>query len=127
MSDRKAELTDLSTRFIDAFNKQDLDGIMSFFAEDGVFEDSEGKVHQGHAAIRAQFEPLISGSLGKYHFDDDDFFMDADAGKVMTSWKLTLDIDGKPVSLKGLDLLHFVDDKLVKKNAFNKAGAPRFE
>ena len=34
MSDRRAELVELTTRFVDAFNRQDLDDVVGFFSED---------------------------------------------------------------------------------------------
>ncbi len=42
MSDRRAELADLTERFVDAFNRMDLDAVVSFFSEDAVYEDSRG-------------------------------------------------------------------------------------
>ena len=98
MGARRVELTDLSTRFVDAFNRHDLDGIMSFFGDGAIFEDPEGKSHQGHDAIRAAFAPLVNGAMGNVRFDEEDFFMDVEAGKVMTGWRVSLELEGKPAS-----------------------------
>ena len=38
-TDRRAELDDLSSRFVGAFNRQNLDDIMSYFAESAVYEE----------------------------------------------------------------------------------------
>jgi ketosteroid isomerase-like protein len=127
MADRRAELTDLTERFVDAFNQNDLDGIISFFADNGVFEDPEGVSHEGTAAVRAAFAPLVEGAMGKIQFDGEDLFMDVEAGKVMTSWRLSLEVEGKPASIRGLDLLRFEGDKLVRKQAYWKAALPQFE
>ncbi len=127
MSDRRAELTELSTRFVDAFNRHDLDGIMSFFGDGAVFEDPEGKSHEGRDAIRAAFAPLVNGTMGNVRFDEEDFFLDVEAGKVMTGWRVFLELEGKPASIRGLDLLLFEGDKLMRKQAYWKADAPHFE
>ena len=127
MTDRRAELIDLTNRFVDAFNRQSLDDVVSFFSEDAIYEDSRGGAHQGKEAIRAAFEPLVGGSRGKIRFDDEDFFAEVDTDKVLASWTLNMEIDGKPVKMRGLDILHFRGSELVKKLAYCKAQTPAFE
>jgi len=120
---RRAELDDLATRFVDAFNRQDLDAIMSFFAEDAVYEDPYGKKHAGLAAIREQFDVVVGGKLGKIRFNAEDRFIDPEAGKVMDSWLLEMRIgDGpeKERTMRGLDLLHFDGDRLVRKITYKQ-------
>ncbi len=127
MSDRRAELLDLTNRFVDAFNRQNLDDVVAFFAEDAVYEDSRGGSHQGPEAIRAAFTPLLGGTMGKIKFDDEDFFAEVESDKVMASWTLNMEVEGKPVKMRGLDLLHFRGDRLVRKMAYCKAKAPAFQ
>ncbi len=71
MSNRRDELIDLTERFTDAFNRQDLDSVLAFFSEDGIYEDSGGGRSQGTEAIRAAFAPLLGGALGEVRFDDE--------------------------------------------------------
>ncbi len=59
MTDRRQELLALTDQFVDAFNRMDLDDVVSFFSEDAVYEDSAGDRHVGHEAIRTAFEPLV--------------------------------------------------------------------
>ncbi|MBN36509.1 MAG: hypothetical protein CMM46_17365 [Rhodospirillaceae bacterium] len=125
MTDRRKELEELTHQFVDCFNRQDIDGIAAFFAEDGVYEDSNGGSHTGPAAIKEAFVPLVCGSRGKISFDDEDFFAEPESDKVMASWTLNMEIEGKPMRLRGLDLLHFRGDKLVRKMAYCKAAAPQ--
>ena len=42
-TDRREELDDLATEFVGAFNRQNLDDLMSYFAPDAVYEDPYGK------------------------------------------------------------------------------------
>jgi ketosteroid isomerase-like protein len=123
----RAHLVDLTRHFVDAFNRNDLDSVMSFFADDAVYDEFNGKRNVGKAAIRAAFEPQFSGAYGKMQFLDEDLFADAETGKVMTSWRCTLTVKGEPTSWRGLDLLHFAGDKLVQKLTYAKAKVPLFQ
>lgn len=119
--ERHAELEDMATRFVDAFNRQDIDDVMSFFAENAVYEDSFGKSHESLSSIREQFEPLLDGRLGKIRFDGDDRFIDTAKGKVMDSWRLVMHIgEDNERTLRGLDLLHFEGKKLVHKITYKQ-------
>jgi uncharacterized protein (TIGR02246 family) len=123
----RAHLVDLARHFVDAFNRNDLDLVMSFFADDGIYDEFNGKRNVGKAAIRAAFEPQFNGAYGKMQFLDEDLFADAETGKVMASWRCTLTIKGEPASWRGLDLMHFAGDKLVQKLTYAKAKVPLFQ
>ena len=120
-------LHDLTTRFMDAFNRNDLDTVMSFFTDDAVYDEFNGKRNEGKAAIRAAFTPQFTGTFGNMQFLDEDLFIDSDTGKVMASWRCTLSVKGQPTSWRGLDLLHFRGEKLVQKLTYTKAKVPLFQ
>jgi ketosteroid isomerase-like protein len=120
-------LHDLTTRFMDAFNRNDLDTVMSFFTDDAVYDEFNGKRNKGKAAIRAVFTPQFTGAFGSMQFLDEDLFIDPDTGKVMASWRCTLSVKGQPTSWRGLDLLHFRGEKLVQKLTYAKAKVPLFQ
>jgi len=127
MTDRRDQLIQLTNEFVDAFNRMDLDDVVSFFAEDGIYEDSTGGRHIGHDAIRTAFEPLVGGSRGSIRFDGEDVFVETDTGKVLASWRLNLDKDGEVSVIRGIDILEFETDKLKKKMAYMKADKPHLE
>src|SRR5438034_6026068 len=60
----RAKLADLVVQFTEAFNRNDLDGVMSFMAEDAVYDEFNGTINRGTAAIRAAFEPQFRGDYG---------------------------------------------------------------
>ena len=117
----------LTTRFMEAFNRNDLDAVMSFFADDAVYDEFNGKRNEGKAAIRAAFTPQFTGAFGNMQFLDEDLFIDSETGKVMASWRCTLSVKGQPTSWRGLDLLHFRGEKLVQKLTYAKAKVPLFQ
>lgn len=119
-------LAELTRRFVTAFNDNDLDAVLSYFADDGVYDEFNGTCNRGKDAIRAALLPQFTGRYGTMRFIDDDLFVDAAAGKVMTSWRCTLEMRGQPTSWRGLDLLHFEGDRLVRKSTYAKAKAPLF-
>ena len=47
--ERRRELTDLTLRFTDAFNRENLDEVMSFFAEDALYDEFNGRRSRGRA------------------------------------------------------------------------------
>ncbi|MCC7122676.1 MAG: nuclear transport factor 2 family protein [Gammaproteobacteria bacterium] len=126
MHDRRATLTKLVEDFTARFNAVDLDGLMHFFAEDAVYEEVNGPVNHGKAAIRKAFEPLFSGTFGTVQFIGRDLFIDPEADKVMASWDCHLVMDGQPKVLEGLDCYHFRGDRIVRKLAYCKAKQPRY-
>lgn len=123
----RTKLIELTRHFTDAFNRNDLNAVMDHFSDDGIYDEFSGKRSQGKAEIRKAFAPQFTGAFGKMEFLEDDLFVDAEAGKAMISWRCTLSISGKPTSWRGLDLLHFVGDRLVLKQTYAKAKAPLFE
>ena len=127
MTDRREELLALTDQFVDAFNRMDLDDVVSFFSEDAVYEDSAGDRHVGHEAIRTAFEPLVGGSRGRIRFDGEDVFAEVETGKVLASWRLNLDKDGDVSVIRGIDVLEFHDNKLAKKLAYMKVDEPHLE
>lgn len=127
MPTTRRRLAELTRRFVAAFNDNDLDAVMSCFADDGVYEEFNGRCNRGKDAIRAALLPQFTGRYGTMRFIDDDLFVDAEAGKVMTSWRCTLEMQGQPTSWRGLDLMYFEGDALVRKSTYAKARAPLFE
>jgi len=124
---REKELHMICLKFLEAFNKNDIDLVMSFFTEDAVYEEFHGKKTEGRKAIRQSFEKLFSGEFGKVFFDEDDTFISSSDNKVLSSWTLHLKIDNAKKTMRGLDLLHF-DGNLIKfKGTYAKATAALYQ
>lgn len=126
MTTRRAELQRIAEDFTACFERVDLDGLMDFFADDAVYEEVNGPVNRGKAAIRQAFAPLFSGAFGHVRFTPRDFFLDTEQDKVMASWDCHLVMDGVPKVLEGLDTYVFRGDRIVFKRAYCKARQPRY-
>jgi ketosteroid isomerase-like protein len=122
-----AELTELVIRFTDAFNREDLDAVMAFIADDAVYDQFNGARAEGKAAIRAAFVPQFRGDYGTMRFVTEDLFVDAAAGKAMISWTCTLEAGERRRGWRGLDLLHFAGRLVKEKQTYAKADAPRLQ
>lgn len=120
-------LARLTREFTDGFNRDDLDAVMSFFADDAVYDEFDGRRSVGLDAIRATFVPQFRGDFGRIRFHEEDLFVDPAAGRTLISWTCTLERDGKTLAWRGLDVLHVRDGRIVVKQTFAKAERPKTE
>ena len=123
----RATLADLVVRFTEAFNRNDLEGVLALMTEDAVYEEFTGAISRGKTAIRAAFEPQFRGDFGKMRFETEDLFVDATTGKALIRWVCRLETRRGPAGWRGLDILH-VEHGLVKhKLTYAKAKVPLLE
>jgi ketosteroid isomerase-like protein len=128
MSDlNRAQIAEINTRFADAFNRDDLDGVMEFFTDDAVYVEFNGKENHGKEEIRKAFEPQFSGDFGPVRFHAEDFFADEEAGKALARWRCTVELDGKPQKWEGLDIFHFEGALIKEKRTYAQAPIPLLE
>ena len=106
-----------------AFDRHDLDGIMTHFAEDAVFDSPRGPDRWGQRfvgvdQIREAFAGRFSG-IPDVRYQDDDHFADGDRGA--SEWTLSGTMtDGQRIEVRGCDLWTMRDGKIVKKDSFWK-------
>jgi steroid delta-isomerase-like uncharacterized protein len=109
---------------LEAFNRHDLDAIMSHFAGDCVFEsprgsDPWGRRFVGKDEVRRGLAARFEG-IPDVHFDDDDHFVGGDRG--VSEWTITgTTVEGERIEVRGCDLWTFGDDgKVTRKDSFWK-------
>ena len=121
------KLEALVSRFTEAFNRDDLDEVMSLVAENAIYDEFDGKQHVGKAAIRAAFEPQFRGDFGRIRFAVEDLFGDERSGKALVRWRCEIDKNGRTRFWRGLDILHVEDGLVVEKHTYAKAERLRLE
>ena len=119
--DIRSTLTELCA----AFNANDLDRIMAFFADDCVLEMPRGSEPWGsrfegkrkvREALATRFE-----SLPDVHYGNDEHFVDAAAGAGMSKWTLTgTTREGTRRAVNGCDFYTFRDGKVIRKDSYWK-------
>ena len=109
--------------FLDAFNRHDLDSIMSFFADDCVFylprgSEPWGTRFVGRDAVREGLASRFTG-LPDVHYGDDRHWMCDGLG--VSEWLLTgTTLAGKHIEVRGVDLLEFEGGKIIRKDSYWK-------
>lgn len=113
---------DMNTLF-DAFNRHDIDTVMSYFHDEIVFEtvagnEAYGTRITGKPAVKAQFENTW-GSMPDVQWINGKHFM-ADDVIVSESTFVATQPDGKRLHADGVDLFTIREGKIVGKQAFRK-------
>lgn len=124
LATERKRLEQLVIDFTDAFNRDDLDGVMSYLTDDAVYDEFNGTVNRGKAAIRAAFVPQFRGDYGTLRFHREDVFVDPVTRRGLVRWLCTLETKTGPAAWRGLDILHFEDDRITEKLTYAKAKAP---
>jgi len=115
--------TEVLQAFADAFNRHDLDAVMSFMTEDCVFESSAGPDicgtrHAGREAVRAGFAEVLT-TFPDAQWGNAQHFIQGDRG--VSEWTFTgTRVDGTCVEVHGCDLFTFRDGKIAIKNSYRK-------
>lgn len=113
---------------LDAFNRHDLDAIMSSFAEEAVFEtprgsDTWGRRFVGKSEVRSGLAARFEG-IPDVHYGGDDHFACGRRG--VSEWTITgTSIDGIKIEVRGCDIWAFDADGLItRKDSFWKIREP---
>jgi ketosteroid isomerase-like protein len=110
--------------FGDAWNRHDIDALMSFMTEDCVFEtaagpDACGTRHVGAAAVRKAFASAWE-TVPDARWRDARHHVMGDFG--VSEWTFTgTAVDGSRIEVHGVDLFTFRDGRIALKNVFRKA------
>ena len=113
---------DLKATF-DAFNRHDIDGVMTHFADDCVFntiagDEAYGTRIAGRDAIAQAFTNVWTG-IKDAQWADHRHFVAGDRGVSEWTFRGT-NPDGSRVDAQGVDLFTIRDGKIVEKQAFRK-------
>ncbi len=110
--------------FSDAWNRHDIDALMSFMSEDCVFQtaagpDACGSRHGGTEAVRKAFEAAWQ-AVPDAQWNNGQHFVQGNFGT--SQWTFTgTAADGSRIETDGIDVFTFKDGKIALKNVFRKA------
>jgi steroid delta-isomerase-like uncharacterized protein len=113
--------------FADAWNRHDVDALMSFMTDDCVFEasagpDIAGTRYVGPEAVRAAFADVFA-TFPDAHWGNARHFIVGERG--VSEWTFTgTRVDGSRVEVHGCDLFTFRDGKIALKNSYRKNRPP---
>ena len=110
--------------FSDAWNRHDVDALMSFMHDDCVFEAAAGNEacgtrHVGRDAVRRAFAAAWA-SVADAQWTNGRHTVHGDFG--VSQWTFTgTAADGSRIETDGVDVFTFRDGRILVKNAFRKA------
>jgi taurine dehydrogenase small subunit len=119
--------TDMLQAFANAWNRHDVDALMSFMTDDCVFEASAGPdvcgtLYEGRKAVRAGFSEVWA-TFPDAHWGNARHFVCGNRG--VSEWIFTgTRADGTRVEVNGCDVFTFRDDKIAVKNSYRKNRPP---
>ena len=118
-----ATIKDLEAFFDSGWNAHDVDVLMTFMADDCVFEtaggpDVWGTRHAGRERVRAAFARVFA-TFPDVSFDDVRHVVAGDRG--LSEWIFRgTTADGKKVEVNGCDVFTFRDGKIALKSSYLK-------
>ena len=122
-----ADSLNLLERFADAWNRHDLDALMSMMTDDGVFEASagpevNGQRNEGKEAVRIAYAAVFE-TFPDAHWANARHFVAGNRG--VSEWTFTgTRKDGTRVEVTGCDLFTVRDGKIAIKNSYRKNRLP---
>ena len=110
--------------FGDAWNRHDLEALMSFMSEDCEFHavagpELLGRSFIGRAAVREGF-PLAWQTCPDASWSDAQYFVHGDRGVAECTFRGTRASDGLRIEARMVDVFTFSGDKIRIKNAYRK-------
>lgn len=115
------------TDFAAAWNRHDIDALMSFMTDDCVFyavagPDLQGRAFHGRAAVREGFQ-LAWQTFPDAAWVDGEHFVCGDRGVSESTFRGTR-ADGSRIEARMVDVFTFRDGLIAVKNAFRKDRPP---
>jgi len=117
------DLEQLLEAFADAWNRHDVEALMSMMTDDGIFQasagsDVNGARYEGRHAVRAAYEAVFA-QYPDARWNDARHFVAGNRG--VSEWTFTGTLhDGSRVEVEGCDLFTFRNGRIAVKNSFRK-------
>jgi steroid delta-isomerase-like uncharacterized protein len=122
-TEENPNLFDLLARFADAWNRHDVDTLMSMMTDDCVFEASagphaNGQRTEGQTAVREAFAAVFQ-AFPDAHWANPRHIISGNRG--VSEWTFSgTQTDGRRMEVTGCDLFTFRSGKIAVKNSYRK-------
>jgi ketosteroid isomerase-like protein len=118
----KISTMEVIERFNDAFNRHDVEGVMSAMTADCIFENTspspDGERYEGQEAVRGFWERFFESSP-KAVFETEDIFVSDD--RCTVRWRYSWEEQsGKRGHVRGVDVFRVRDGKVAEKLSYVK-------
>ena len=116
-------------QILEAFNRHDLDTIMTYFSEDCSFDfprgpEFYGQRFEGKAQVREALASRFKG-IPDVHYGDDSHWISDDGNRGVSEWTLTgTTAAGVPLKVRGCDHWEFQEGKVTRKDSYWKMVEP---
>ena len=121
-NDDADSLRETIDRYNDAWNRQDVDAIVSMHAPDFVFHNwTAGERVEGDA-VREHFERIFENTP-TLRFTGRRLYVRE--GLVVNEWTATAERDGQQLEWDGVDVFPFEDGLIKRKDVYSSSHAPR--
>jgi ketosteroid isomerase-like protein len=118
------EVRTLIDRFFAAWARHDLDAAMACMADDAIYDEFNGTLWRGKAAVREGFLPNFRGDFGDIQFHLEDLFIDPEQQQVLARWLCVFEWKGTRRAWRGLDILRCRAGLITEKLTYAKAERP---
>ncbi len=113
----------LLSEWYQAWNDHNFEAVLNLFHDEIIFEDWNGHNIKGKRSLRRAWKNWFKNH-GDFIFQEEETIIDEESQKVTFSWKLTWPsrFGGKnqKETISGVDILHFYQGKIIRKNTFSK-------
>ncbi|TML18487.1 MAG: nuclear transport factor 2 family protein [Actinobacteria bacterium] len=115
-------LREMIERYNDAWNRQDVDAIVSMHAPDFVFHNWTANERVEGDAVREHLDGIFRNTPS-LHFTGRRLY--ARDGLVVSEWTARAERDGQLLEWDGVDVFPFEDGLIKRKDVYSSSHAPR--
>lgn len=123
MSLSRQEIRDAMYRWIQAWDRFDLQGVLSFMHEDVLFENWTGGRAKGKASLRKAWQPWFAQA--DFRFTEEELFIDEADQKLLFRWTLQWPCPDPTYqdqieTRRGVDVIHLLHGRIINKLTYSK-------
>ncbi|MBD3179529.1 MAG: DUF4440 domain-containing protein [Candidatus Latescibacteria bacterium] len=120
----REEMDSAVKKWMKAWNRHDLEGVMALFHDDVIFENWSGGRVRGKRNLRRVWKPWFNEN-GGFEFETIGILLDTESQQALLRWKLywpsrLQGYRGKTEEREGLDVLHFRGGLIDLKLTYTK-------